>query len=384
MTIRIKKDSIEFVDDNNGTTFTLKETTTGFTFDGAITSFRPEDLLNQGSIAGFTTGGTNTAGNATSVIDRIPFAAGGQNSTSVGNMVQAISQRRNSGMSSKTHGYAFGGYHGSIGGSAKIERFPFTTSAGASDIGNLSRGVSVSTTSHVYASSQIGFNSTGFNVGPPGSVARTEMERIQFVTEQPAFTVGYMSTGRADCGAVSSQVHGYFIAGTTGSPQPSYTTGATLRFPFSGQGLNGISLTQTFTGGSGSWSAYPWTDVPASGNFGRSGYQTATAGIIASGYSTSGSPWQKSVYKFTWAADTTHNFVGDVDISNPVTGILGRGTPASPFQSTEYGYATGATEGGPSPVTQTWIMKFPFAAELAHQYIGDTTASHQNGSGHHF
>jgi hypothetical protein len=300
-------------------------------------------------------------------------------------MVQAIANRRNSGMSSKTHGYAFGGYHnGGIGVSSKIERFPFTTSAGASDIGNLTRGNSIGTTSHVYASSQIGFNSSGYNSGPSGTVARTEMERIQFVTEQPAFTVGYMSTGRADCGAVSSQVHGYFIAGTTGSPQPSYTTGVTLRFPFSGQGMGGISLTQTFTGGGSSWSAYPWTDVPASGNFGRSGYQTATAGIIASGYSTAGSPWQKSVYKFTWAADTTHNFVGDVDISNPVTGILGRGQPSVPFQSTEYGYAVGVGDGGPSPSVQTWIMKFPFAAELAHQYIGDTASNHYSGSGHHF
>jgi len=380
MTIRIKKDSIEFVNDINGTTFTLKETTTGFTFDGAITSFWPTESMNTGSIAGFVTCGTNTAGNGTTVIDRIPFAAGGQNGTSVGNMVTAQSNRRNSGMSSKTHGFTAGGYIGALGSTAKIERFPFTSSAGATDIGNLARGNSISTTGHVYASGQIGFNSSGFT-GGPSSTGRTEIERIQFVTQQPAFVVGGMATSRADCGSVSSHSHGYFISGTTNSPQPSFTTAEVLRFPFSGQGGDIANRVDANMQG---WVAGPWVTVPAAGNFSRNGYQTATAGIIAGGMSTSGSPWQKSVYKFTWAADTTYNFVGDVDISNPVTGIIGRGFPSTPFQSTEYGYAAGAGDGGPSPVVQTWIIKFPFAAELAHQYIGDTSASHNNGSGHHF
>jgi hypothetical protein len=336
--------------------------------------------MNTGSIAGFVAGGINTAGNATSVIDRTPFAAGGQNSTSVGNIVQAIGLRRSSGMSSKTHGFVAGGYHGSVGSTARLERFPFTTSSGATDIGNLARGSSISTIGHVYASGQIGFSSSGFT-GGPSSIGRTEIERIQFVTQQPAFVVGGMATSRADCGSVSSHAHGYFISGSTNSPQPSFLTDVVLRFPFSGQIGDIANRVDANMQG---WGAGPWTTIPSAGNMSRNGYQTATAGIIAGGTSPSGSPWQKSVYKFTWAADTTYNFVGDIDISNPVTGIVGRGYPSIPFQSTEYGYAVGVGEGGPSPVVQTWIMKFPFAAELAHQYIGDTTASHNNGSGHHF
>jgi hypothetical protein len=377
MTIRIKKDSIEFVDDTNGTTFTLKETNTGFTFDGAITSFWPTESMNTGSIAGFITGGTNTAGAGNSVIERIPFAAGTFNTTSIGNMVQAIGGRRNSGMSSKTHGFTVGGYIGPIGSSAKIERFPFTNaSAGASDIGNLARGVSVNTTSHVYASGQIGFNSSGYN----GVTGRTEIERIQFVTQQPAFIVGGMATSRGDCGAISSHSHGYFIAGYTTSPAPSYQTGEVLRFPFSGQiGDIANRVDANMLG----WIAGSWIpSLPAGGNMSRSGYQTATAGILVGGQSPGGPIYTKSVYKFTWAADTNYNFVGDVDISNPVTGILGRNSVFTPFQSTEYGYATGIQDSGGT--IQTWIMKFPFAAELAHQYIGDTASSHNSGSGHHF
>ena len=86
MTIRVKKDRIEFVSDE-GTTYTLRETGDGFSFDGVIEGTNIFQDGFQGTRFGYSSGRYASPGNATNVIDKFPFAAD-TNATDVGDLTQ--------------------------------------------------------------------------------------------------------------------------------------------------------------------------------------------------------------------------------------------------------------------------------------------------------
>jgi hypothetical protein len=96
MTIRVKKDRIEFVSDE-GTTYTLRETGDGFSFDGVIEGTNIFQDGFQGTVAGYTSGGFSPPGNL-NTIDKFPFATD-TNATDVGDIT--AQQRGPTGQSSQ-------------------------------------------------------------------------------------------------------------------------------------------------------------------------------------------------------------------------------------------------------------------------------------------
>ena len=98
------------------------------------------DLAGQSSTThGYTTGGdpVPTGGN---VIDKFPFSTDA-NATDVGDLT--VARRSVAGQSSATHGYATGGLQPSRPPAYfqhVIDKFPFSTDANATDVGDLTVG----------------------------------------------------------------------------------------------------------------------------------------------------------------------------------------------------------------------------------------------------
>jgi hypothetical protein len=83
MTIRVKKDRIEFVSDE-GTTYTLRETGDGFSFDGVIEGTNIFQDGFQGTVAGFKCWRVSLQ-LILNTIDKFPFAVD-TNATDVGDI----------------------------------------------------------------------------------------------------------------------------------------------------------------------------------------------------------------------------------------------------------------------------------------------------------
>ena len=134
MTIRVKKDRIEFVSDE-GTTYTLRETGDGFSFDGVIEGTNIFQDGFQGTVAGYNSGGVSDSVPAISnVIDKFLFAVDNVKKD-VGDL--SVTRRDVTGQSSSTHGYTSGGSLGPPGLSNTIDKFPFSSDTNASDVGDL-------------------------------------------------------------------------------------------------------------------------------------------------------------------------------------------------------------------------------------------------------
>ena len=135
MTIRIKKDRIEFTA-NGGSTFTLAESNTGFTFDGTIQAGQIFQDGFQGTVAGFTAGGWLNPGSS-NTIDKFPFATD-TNATDYGDLFRP--RHNATGQSSTISGYVSGGVippQPTV--TNTIDKFPFAASSGSSFVGNLSQ-----------------------------------------------------------------------------------------------------------------------------------------------------------------------------------------------------------------------------------------------------
>ena len=139
------------------------------------------------STHGYSSGGGDSVPNMSNVIDKFPFSSDA-NASDVGDLTVA---RTGSGsQSSATHGYVAGGYDPSTGpttGNNMIDKFPFSSDGNATDVGDLS----VQT-----ANSRAGSSSTanGYTMGGSGGsplVTRaTVIDKFPFSSDANATDVG--------------------------------------------------------------------------------------------------------------------------------------------------------------------------------------------------
>jgi len=363
MTIRIKKDKIEFVDDASGNTFTLKETGTGFTFDGTIASWEVRPNTYTGTASGYHAGGFTIPGTAITTIDKMSLVSDG-NSSATGNLTQARGSQQ--GMSSLTHGYSAGGYWGPVGTVATFEKYPFASNSNSTSIPSLPVARRFEANSGVvYTGGQVGW----ICGGNPGY---TTMTKISFNQDgSNSNSGGYLADGgRNSYTAISSTTHGFFATGSTQQPAPGYSTDKILRFPFAAGGSNPIAGINSQLA---AIQVSPTSVTPIARLYSH-GHQSSTSGYIYGGQSPAGPGTDQYVMRFPFAADNIVTNIGGLGPSSVAVGYNGGAAVSSP----QFGFIVGGTNGGYMPGVR--ILKYPFASELNVTSVGSLTTSHGQGS----
>ena len=165
--------------------FSFATDATYATVVGSLTVSRRETRGQSSTTHGYTSGGV--APPNLDVIDKFPFASAG-NATDVGDLTAA--KRGLVGQSSTTHGYSAGDYFvpGPAAPSNVIDKFPFSSDADATDVGDLSvaRGIASGQSSTVS-----GYTSGGYDTGPSNVI-----DKFPFSTDANATDVGDLTQSR--------------------------------------------------------------------------------------------------------------------------------------------------------------------------------------------
>ena len=103
---------------------------------GSFSQFSEPSPFAIGSTSGYTSGGIKVLpSNMSNVIDKFPFSSDA-NASDVGDLFQA--RRTGGNASSGSNGYTAGGFSGSSFLDT-IDKFPFASDGNASDVGNMTR-----------------------------------------------------------------------------------------------------------------------------------------------------------------------------------------------------------------------------------------------------
>jgi len=374
MAIRIYPNKIEFENANNKI-FTLEETSNGFDFDGF---FRLHSGIHsvisppaQGSVSGYTAGGTIPPGQVgPNVIDKFPFATD-SNATDVGDLANLgtpfFSSDRSvrSSASSKENGYVFGG------SSWLLNKFPFATDSNATVTNFIPLGAAPSGGSQ--SSFESGYGS-GRTSSPDNQNYSTAIVRFRFNNDAVANYVSSLAWAVRNAAGCSSAVHAYTVAGSgfsegiTPTPGvPSVRTPSTVlvdtiqRFPFVTEStailVGALKIKNTLTSGQSS-------DV--------SGY---SSGGMLNNFSF-GNGVRNTIEKFPFATDASSSIISSLTVARG-------GTAAQ--SSTVSGYTSGGADSFPGPggygSSTNIIDKFPFSTDANASDVGDLTQSRYNCSG---
>lgn len=297
----------------------------------------------QGSTSGYASGGQDPdisppAGFNT--IDKFPFSSDA-NATDVGDLSQTRTQL--AGQSSAENGYSTGGYAGS--NSNVIDKFPFSSNANASDVGDLS----------VARFGVAGQNSNlnGYTSGGRTTADDNIIDKFPFTSDANATDVGDLSYGRAQAAGQSSSSDGYASGGNPNGPPYTYLT-TIDKFPFS-------------------------SDANAAANADLSVARTQLSGQSSTthGYNAGGfiqPSYTNVIDKFPFASGGTSSDVGDLTQTRVVE--TGQSSTAS-------GYASGGSTPGPyfSTVAVNTIDKFPFSSDTNATDVGDLTQARSVAAG---
>jgi hypothetical protein len=200
---------------------TIRNQIEKFTFAASTTSSDVGDLDStkrgasgsQSATHGYFSGGSNTspvtAPSMSNVIQKVPFSTD-ENASDVGDLTQARFGI-NGGQSSETHGYASGGRVSPPNfGNTTIDKFPFSTDANATDVGD------VLFTSMVAGQSSVdnGYLAGGYgDPSPAGETYRNAIQKFPFATDANATDVGDLTQGRYGAAGSSSATNGYSMGG---------------------------------------------------------------------------------------------------------------------------------------------------------------------------
>ena len=198
---------------------------------GDLTGIRRAAAGISSYINGYVAGGQTQpppGGSPVAIIDRFPFATD-INATYIANLYQ--SRYFNAGHQSGTFGYTSGGYSTSPTPAwlNTIDKFPFYSDfAFSSDVGDLSQtrfgGAGISSSTHGYHA--------GGGVPPAPTQSVNTVDKFPFSTDANATDVGDLTQARRVGGGQYSTTHGYVSGGFVTSPSP----GASIiidKFPFS-------------------------------------------------------------------------------------------------------------------------------------------------------
>jgi len=293
------------------------------------------------------------------------------------------------------YGYHFGGWPGSPAGNNHIEKYSFTASANATDVGDLAQGVygnaGHSSSTHGYATGGQTVNSAGPRYN--------NIQKFSFSSDGNATDSADLALAIFDAGGTSSETHGYSAGGNKGGSP--YQTKDIQKFPFASAtnasdigdmlyvtaALFGTtSSTHCYWGGG--HDGYPpgnaynnqieklphatdgnSTDV---GNLTENRRCWGGAQSSSYGYRTGGgdSPYSNVIDKWSYSSDGNATDVGD---------LLASLFMPSNGSSTNYGYTVaGYLQGGPASNT---IQKWAFASDGNATDVADLIAINYNGAG---
>jgi hypothetical protein len=291
----------------------------------------------QGSNFGYASGGqTPTASN---VIDKFPFSSDA-NASDVGDLTLARAQ--SAGQSSTVSGYTSGGFPDV--GTGTIDKFPFASDANASDVGDL-------TEARIYpagqSSSENGYASGGNPSAPGAPPASNVIDKFPFASDANSSDVGDLTVARKALAGQSSTTHGY----SSGGDLPGVGYLNTIdKFPFTSDANSSDVGDLTVARSS-----------PAGQSSSESGY---TSGGLDPGIVK-----RDIIDKFPFASDANASDVGDL------TGARYFFTGQS---STTNGYVS-----GDYPESNV-IDKFPFATDANASDVGDLTLARRSPAGQQY
>jgi len=335
MTIRIKKDRIEF----DG--YTLYETPQGVFLNTNINAACFVDLF-QGTVAWFVGGGYGIPFPSPPVplctVERYPFSATSGTSVSVGNL--HTGRHAAASHSSGTHGFISMGFCNG-GGSPAFTATCVITAYPFSNVG-ASQGIACST-------------ATPLNEGYVGTSSSTH---------------GYISEGIP----IQNNIHKFPFAGGTNSS----SVGTLTRSRDSGSGTNSTTHGYDAGGapvpGSGYLDKFQFATDNVVTNLGNMGHQARSHAGISSpsnGYAAGGGyPQITTISRWPFSTDSGGSTIGNL------TYCRDRLSGAS---SLTHGYAIGGICSG-AAASANFIERFPFASDTSMACVGNMTCNRTNAA----
>jgi hypothetical protein len=351
MVIRVNSSNIQIGN------FSLEENSNGLFFNGIINSSNSftTDTPYQGTVAGYTSGGNPGTPSTTNVIDKFPFASGG-NATDAGDLFQARATA--GGNSSELCGYTSGGISTITVPyvfSDTVDRFPFSSFTTATDVGNLVQATGF-IRSGTHSSITHGYT-TGGSVPPtPSDAITNQIQKFPFqAVFATASDMGDLIATKTESYGSSSSEHGYT---TGGQPYGGSVNLRIERFPFSydSSSVDVGDITEYMQeGGSGS---------------------SKTHGYVVGSYGAPAVVNKSDILKFGFASQSNTNNIGDL-----ISAIYRNAGQSS----TTHGYSSGGFNqnpgGPPAPVSVNVIEKYSFITDGNGVDSGDLTVSRRSASG---
>ena len=319
-----------------------------FTATNTIGSLSPDYFTNyfaaggnQGETSGYAVGGAHPPSPLDlDTIDKFPFSSDA-NATDVGNLTLSRFQGR--GASSTAHGYAAGGRHqtptDTNGHQNIIDKFSFSSDGNATDVGDLSNNIggqsSAQDRDHGYMMGGFGAN-------------YYEVDKFPFASDANATNIGNMNINANDTTGISAPSHAYMSAGRLGFPSTT-TTAQIRKSPFA-------SLTSVTSVGDG-------TAVRNE----QSGTQSSTHGYTHGGQLYPPGVALNIIDKFPFSSDTDATDVGDLVQAMKWT---------AGSSSTNHGYKVGGE------FTNS-VEKYTFASDNNATDVGDLTQTRAFIFGNH-
>ena len=236
-------------------------------------------------------------------------------------------------------GYSSGGFTGDAWGDRYdvIDKFPFSSDANATDVGDLTLNRSPSSGQ---SSSEHGYTCGGRTPQYPSAGTATNIiDKFPFSSDANATDVGDLAFATfAVGGGNSSTTHGYSCGGEGGLRD------RILKFPFASDANATYTANLTYV-----------RDF----NAGQSSSEN--------GYVSGGVPTSTGIDKFPFAADVNATDVGDLTVARFACGQM----------SATHGYASGGT----TPSLANVIDKFPFASDGNATDVGDLTVARYVSAG---
>jgi hypothetical protein len=166
-------------------------------------------------------------------IDKFPFATD-TNATDIGDLATAVQNLGGVGGSSETDGFILGGLVASVpvGATTSVQKFPFATDSNAAGYATLSEKkhsvAGVSSSTFLYA-----VGGAKFSPPPPSYIIQNVIEKFPFSSPAPRTDVGDLGRTTWVAAGVSSTTDGYSVGGSSPIfPFPSLIT-TVQKFPYS-------------------------------------------------------------------------------------------------------------------------------------------------------
>lgn len=283
-----------------------------------------ETYLFQGSVSGYSVGGFSSL----NIIDKFPLSTD-TNATDVGDL--AVASYLHAGQSSSSHGYTAGTDY--LGGNS-TQKFPFATDGNAVSVGSLTQARNA-VTGQAYVVA--GYTSGGSAPVVPSPGVTNTIDKFPFSSDASSTDVGDLSQSRNNLTGQSSTTHGYSAGGFL---SPATATNRIDRFPFatdanaatvgslsqSRWGASGqSSTTRGYTSGGRTpsyvntidkFSFSSFSNATDVGNLLATGAASAGQTSTVSGYNSGGtSPTRNVISKFPFATDANASDVGDLTLS---------------------------------------------------------------------